>query len=182
MVMLKTHDCKWDDSTLLAFFFFFLRERARQNIRGGCLCHPAAVSVALSLSSSLFNPTMGPGGLSVLSSSPCSSSHNPSFRDSQTSVRSTRAVVPSPRKAICWPAPLSSGFPQACIKSAESRLFGDAKAEGHTWSVFRTSQWGEPGEKHRFLLAKGTADRGLINGATFTGTLVRHFDICKSFV
>ena len=83
------------------FFFFFLRERARQNIRGGCLCHPAAVSVALSLSSSLFNPTMGPGGLSVLSSSPCSSSHNPSFRDSQTSVRSTRAVVPSPRKAIC---------------------------------------------------------------------------------
>ena len=94
---------------------------------------------------------MGPGGLSVLSSSPCSSSHNPSFPDSQTSVRSTRAVVPSPRKAICWPAPLSSGFPQACIKSAESRLFGDAKAEGHTRSVFCTSQWGEPGEKHRFF-------------------------------
>ena len=56
---------------------------------------------------------------------PLSSSHDPSFPDSQMAVKSTRAVVPSPRKAVCWPAPLSSGFPQACIKSAESRLFGE---------------------------------------------------------
>lgn len=33
-----------------------------------------------------------------------------------------------------------------------------------------------------FLLAKVTPDCALINGATFTGTVVRHFDICKSFV
>lgn len=81
--------------------------------------------------------------------------HLPSFPESQTSVRSTRAVVPSPRKAICWPPPWSSSFPQACIKSAESRLFGDTwKAEGHTSCVFCTSLRAGWGEQHRFYWQK----------------------------
>lgn len=118
-------------------FFFFVRERARQNIRDGCLCHPAALSVALSFSSSLFNPTMGPGGLAR----PSSSSHKPSFPDSQTSVRSTRAVVPLPKKSHLLTGSLEQWFsPGMYKKCREQAIWRHMKAEGHTSSVFRMSQ------------------------------------------
>lgn len=89
----------------------------------------------------------------------------------------------SPRKAVLWLPSWSGRFsPDLCKKCREQAIWRHIKAEGHTSYVFCTSKGGGWAELSRFLLAKVTLDRGLINGATFTGTFVRHFDICKSFV
>lgn len=93
------------------------------------------------------------------------------------------SCCPLPKKSHLLTGSLEQWFsPGMYKKCREQAIWRDMKTEGHTLSVSARAGEGSEGSSVVFLLAKVTPDRGLINGATFTGTLVRHFDICKSFV
>lgn len=77
-------------------------------------------------------------------------------------------------------------FPGCVEKVPRAGYLETRESRGtHTHTrVFCSSQWGVEGseQSHLVFLAQVTLDRGLINGITFMGTCVRHFDMCKSFV
>lgn len=86
---------------------FFNGQRAPKNAGNECLCHPAALRMALSLPSTVYLLTDRAWGpvCSVLPALLPTPTNLPSFPGSQTSVGSThfssQLLRPSPSKAVC---------------------------------------------------------------------------------
>lgn len=130
---------------------YLLMGRGTEDTRNEWMCHPAAVSMLCHFATLLTQAIRS----DVLCALSCPCSLIPlnflPVPGSQMSGRCAQAqsppfLRPSPRNAVCWLPPLSSRFPRTWVKSAESRLFGDAWKEKDTF-LAASAQASEEGEQ-----------------------------------